>query len=270
MATRTNLLTSILALGIGLGASGCASYTTQRAQETVQRVAQQKESKQEDIENKVAKYYGEVRVTFESDAYSNFIRGREIKPELIPVEERDSKFDALSIELDKYDESFLEENLAEIYYVEGIVIDGHRAGGQRSDYDLERVMITHPTIFHAEFSSIVLLKNNDLFPSKQWGKINKEFEYTKDGDEVIDDKSYNKPFSDSELLKNGFITKYATTTTENDYNTIIRYLYVNPDKLFENCDKYPKLKQKTDFTIEFLSKVYEQELDRQYFIDLQK
>ena len=267
ISNKTLVFAGIVSFGVCVSSNNCTSYTLQQP---TRQVVQQDVRRESDIEKKIAEYYGTIRVTFEDEKFTSFYRGHEMEVKSIPVSERKIKFESLSKELDKYDSSFLENHIEEVYFAQKIIVDGHRFGGIRSRFDLERVMIMHPIVFHAEFSSILFFKYKNIFPKKEWKKINPLFTYTENSDQVIDSPDYpNKPFANPELLQKGFITRYATTSVENDYNEIYKALYLRQARLFENCGKYPKLKQKTDLTIKFLSKVMQQELDKEYFLKLQ-
>ncbi len=101
---------------------------------------------------------------------------------------------------------------------------------------------------HSEFSSILM--RNHSFPKQEWRKINRaNFRYVGDGARVLDQPNlYSRT---NELLRDGFIVKYAQSSIENDFNMISDWLFTRRNRLKRLAGKFPRIDAKTRLAIKF-------------------
>lgn len=99
-------------------------------------------------------------------------------------------------------------------------------------------------LFHHEFSSLLMRKYP--FPVKQWTASNQpDFTYAKNTTEILRSIREDRDMTGNEALyKNGFLSKYAMSTLENDFNTYAETLFTDPMQLARLVKTYPKIKQK--------------------------
>jgi hypothetical protein len=106
---------------------------------------------------------------------------------------------------------------------------------------------------HHEFSSILM--NNYPFPKDKWARINPpEFKYGKSGTEMLGKKQLLTE-GDESCLSRGFLTKYSTSTMENDFNVLSGELFVKPKELKQAAEKYDKIAAKRDLAIKFYKSI---------------
>ena len=248
-------LNVLLSLGIAMSANSCAHY-----------ISQSEAWKKDDNSS--------IDIVLEEEAFYKW-QSRNYKGALFVVEafsdsEAVAKTDELEEEMSKYPEGFLNSYLRTIFYFDTMNRQGYSYGGHRLNISDGVMITTAPSIFHHEFSSFLFFEHKKDFPKEEWLNINLKFEYDFNISVLDTSKYSNISFAKPELLEQGFIKYYSTTSLENDFNILFKWLYFNPERLFEHSDLYPAIGRKTELTIDFLSNVMGQELDRQYFLDLQE
>jgi hypothetical protein len=106
-------------------------------------------------------------------------------------------------------------------------------------------------LYH-EFSSIIM--QNYRFPFYQWEEVNvSDFSYSGTGREILDEENLNLP--SEELLKLGFLTKYSTSSLENDFNVFSEWIFTNKDELEKYSKRYPRIARKLALTKQFYNSV---------------
>jgi hypothetical protein len=106
-------------------------------------------------------------------------------------------------------------------------------------------------LYH-EFSSIIM--RNYRFPLHEWEENNiPGFSYSGTGREILNEEDLNLP--SEELLKQGFLTKYSTSSLENDFNVFSEWLFTNIDELEEYSKKYPRIARKLAIAKQFYNNV---------------
>ena len=103
---------------------------------------------------------------------------------------------------------------------------------------------------HHEFSSILLRNYYYMFPEKEWMNINPPgFKYSGTGVEVLGEN--NLLTQDEKIFSEGFLDKYAKSSLVNDFNEIAKELFTRRSHLYEICQKYEKIRAKTELAISF-------------------
>lgn len=161
--------------------------------------------------------------------------------------------------MSKYPSDFLNDNIDTIFVANKLYVYGVRYGGTYIGKDVYLSNQDHYTftsfekLFHAEFSSILYHKNQKKFNSKAWQALNpKGFKYSGDGSEYLE--SINSKYDSSKdklYFEQGFLTEYATTSLENDFNAIVRAMFSGDKTLWDNIDNNPSLNEKLDLAIKF-------------------
>lgn len=159
--------------------------------------------------------------------------------------------------LSVYPKRVLCENLKSIYLLSELEFYGKRFGasnGKSSLYikskGLDKGFTASFLIatMHSEFSSILL--RNHSFPKLEWRKINRtDFNYTGDAKRFLGQP--NLYGQDVELLRDGFVVKYAQATLENDFNMISRWLFTRRSQLKKLANIYPRIAAKKQLAIRF-------------------
>jgi len=178
----------------------------------------------------------------------------------------------------KYPARFLQRNLSTIYVLHSLKYSGISASGTNSNKNIyianrgSEQGFSNTWVegtFHAEFSSILLRKFAYHLNKKFWHKLNgKNFSYGKSGVAAIKNQKYSKVF-DQLSHKNGFLYQYATSTFENDFNSIAQQLFIGNKDFWLIVNEYGKLKDKTDLVIDFYGKL-NPKFNKSYFKKLKK
>ena len=105
---------------------------------------------------------------------------------------------------------------------------------------------------HSEFSSILF--HNYNFPKAKWAALNpKSFKYVGRGPDMLEEK--NLYGQNDLLLRQGFLVKYSQASMEEDFNMIVRWLFIKPKELEIVANKYPIIKAKRDLVIKFYESI---------------
>lgn len=157
----------------------------------------------------------------------------------IAAEERDRALDTVIAALKCYPAPLLQNNLKAVFLVgvlrfRGVVASGTYGadrvylGDQGTKLGYSKAWITRT--FHCEFSSILLWRHPDLFDTAAWKACNSpDFSYGIDGVGAIKNGTASTAYS-SEWWQQGFLSKYSTASVEEDFNSIVGYLFdTTPD-----------------------------------------
>lgn len=160
----------------------------------------------------------------------------------------------------KYPPYIVNKNLKNIYLVKEMGFYGVKFGGTRSS---DSVYITSQKsysdesieqLFHAEFSSILWKNYQSDFDSKKWAKLNPSgFTYTGTGVDALKINA-NGNFANQEekvLLRNGFLTEYAMSSLENDFNSFTKLMFLGDPTFWDKVDNYSQINKKFDLVIDF-------------------
>ncbi len=204
-----------------------------------------------------------------------------LRPNMFPQSWRTSKIDAqakplakeeiarslavVKKALAKYPKSILYRNLYEVYIVSELTYYGISAGGTNSR---DKVYIVNAgknqgysdeqieKLFHAEFSSILMRNYHRRFPYRSWKENNPPtFLYGGSGVEAIREKKSSQVQEELYLSK-GFLSEYATSTLENDFNAIAQHLFMGEKKFWNHVEKHPKLLSKIKLGVSFYQSIH--------------
>jgi hypothetical protein len=198
--------------------------------------------------------------------------------EPLNVNEIDRSKNILIKALNKYPAKIINSNLDKIFVMKRLKFRGIYAGGtnsKRNVYIVNRginegsIDIWVEAVFHAEFSSILLKNFPKYLNKKTWLNINdEEFKYGGGGVEEIREKKSNET-PDIILNTKGFINEYAMSSLENDFNSIVKRIFIGDNHFWELVKKHPKLEKKMDLVIEFYSKL-DPMFNKAYFLAIKQ
>ena len=165
----------------------------------------------------------------------------------------------------KYPDNVIKENLDAIYFAKEINEGGFKYGGS---YDLFRkiVYLANDGVqdndysmdaFHHEFSSLLLKQHSFLLnPWIEQNPRNFSYLYEKYGN-FKNLQRYMKMEIDGteEDYKKGFMSTYAQTNFENDFNEYARLVFNHPRKFKKIMNQYPRVRGKFLVFLEFYHKI---------------
>ncbi len=166
--------------------------------------------------------------------------------------------------LAKYPPGVLATNLRNVYVLaelrhRNVITSGTNSrtgvylkfGEEHAGYTAAHIEAT----FHAEFSSILLRNHPALLDADAWRDANPEgFAYLGDGVEAVKQgKAGRKP--QEALLEQGFLSEYAGSTLENDFNGIAAKLFTGDTSLWSLAAKHPRIQRKLDLSLAFYQKL---------------
>ena len=162
----------------------------------------------------------------------------------------------------KYPAHIVNDNLKNIYLVKELGFSGVKFGGTNSS---DSVYITSQKahsdvsieqLFHAEFSSVLWRSYQADFDAKKWTKLNPSgFSYLGTGVEALK-MSANGNFAKQDgkvLLRNGFLTEYAMSSLENDFNSFAKLMFLGDPTFWDKVDNYPLINKKFELVMDFYS-----------------
>jgi hypothetical protein len=165
---------------------------------------------------------------------------------------------------EKYPEAVLKNNLKTIYVLDSFSFFGQSYGGTYSDSNvyLSNKGINNgytdfyiEQVFHAEFSSVLLNNYKAFYNENEWTKNNPtEFNYGKGGLDALKNKKSSETF-DNQLNEIGFINQYALSSSENDFNSFAKNLFMPRKGFYELVQSYPNLAYKLKIIIQFYNKI---------------
>ena len=166
----------------------------------------------------------------------------------------------LSAALSKYPDSLLRQDLDEIYVVQSLEFFGASYGGTYTGKVVylsnkgARMHYTHAYIervFHAEFSSVLMKRYPRSFDEKAWLRANaRDFRYGEGGMRALKDGKSSENFV-AEHHELGFLNQYAQSSLENDFNAMVKNLFMPNPGFWEVTDRYEGLRIKRDLAIAF-------------------
>lgn len=161
--------------------------------------------------------------------------------------------------LNAYPRTLVRYNLKRIVLAKNLEFEGKGYGGTYSE---STIFVTSKgeslgyddafllDLLHAEFSSILLTYYPDLFARKRWLKANEaSWNYEGSGVEMLGTTGLFR--QTRSLLKRGFLTPYSTSSLENDFNTVTKWLLTRPAALAKLCAKHPRLAKKSRVVRDF-------------------
>jgi hypothetical protein len=159
--------------------------------------------------------------------------------------------------LSKYPPKVVSEHLRQVYVVSRLEYFGVATGGTNSRsavylanngrYRSEAM----ESVFHAEFSSILLREHPRFLNQAAWDKtLPPGFRYRGNGVQAIKRGEAGQTFDES-LHEQGFIVEYAMSNQENDFNGIACRLFSGDAAFWSRVEKHPRLKAKTQLVMAF-------------------
>jgi hypothetical protein len=162
-----------------------------------------------------------------------------------------------------YDSNFLRQNLTDIYLLDELTCFGNPFGGSNSISSVYLTVRTQDkgytdqflvSTLHHEFSSILMRNYRSLFPDQEWRLINPDsFVYSENDVQVVQEPTIRD--QTKELLEAGFLTRYNTTTAENDFNTLVEWLSTRGTELCEIRSQYERIDRKAELAIQFYAAI---------------
>lgn len=159
----------------------------------------------------------------------------------------------------RYSKEFINSNLTDIYLLKEMYFYNKPFGGTSSE---KGIYICNDggtydnllALMHSEFSSILYRNYQSLFPVKEWNKINKpNFKYVGSGVSLLGQKNLDE--QTEELLSNGFLVKYSTSSMEQDFNMFVRWIFTKPNELQKIANRHNKIKNKYNLVIDFYNEI---------------
>ncbi len=157
-----------------------------------------------------------------------------------------------------YQPEVLQKNLTDIYLLGDLYCYQHPYGGTnstsavylrvgtRAEGYTDRVLLA---TLHEEFSSILL--RNYGFSADTWIRLEGDgFEYPNNSVDLLDEPGL-KADPSRDLLEAGFLTLYAASSLENDFNEYAGWIFVWPDRLCDYGSHYPLIRRKAAMVSDF-------------------
>ncbi|MBA4031665.1 MAG: hypothetical protein C0478_12355 [Planctomyces sp.] len=178
----------------------------------------------------------------------------------LPEEQFERVCQVLGPAIKKYPPQVLEKHLKAVYVLSELKYSGVVTSGTNSRtvvYEkIGDVKQGFPdahveSVFHAEFSSILLRNRKQDFDEQAWNKINPPgFKYLGNGVDAVKQKKVGLAL-DEELHQQGFLKEYSQSTLENDFNAFAAKIFAGDGVIWRIADKHPKIQQKLDLTLDF-------------------
>ncbi len=161
-----------------------------------------------------------------------------------------------------YDDFVLREHLTDIYVLGDLQCYDQpyggtnstsalylRVGTERQGYDAPHLL----SILHAEFSSILL--RNHAFPGEEWTALNPaSFQYNNNAIQVLDEAGITDRPPEA-LFCGGFLSRYATSDVEDDFNEYAGWIFTRTDELCRARSECPAIEAKTQLALRFYKSV---------------
>jgi hypothetical protein len=162
----------------------------------------------------------------------------------------------------KYPESLLEHNLKHIYFLKDMKFYDVGYGGTNSN---DAVYLTNQgpargytdryleQTFHHEFSSVLLRNYSSLLDTIAWKDANIPGFIYNDPENGVGAIRNNQSSQDldSGLCEKGVLTQYGGSSIENDVNTFAQNLFCPEKNFWQEVERYPRIRKKTDLLIHF-------------------
>lgn len=180
---------------------------------------------------------------------------------MLAENERQRSWTIVDQALAKYPPPVLSMHLKKVYVVGRLDYFGVATGGTNSRTAVYLAnngkyrSTAIESVFHAEFSSILLRNHPQHLDTRAWEAINPVgFRYRGNGVKAIQQGQAGQKL-DPALHENGFMVEYAMSNLENDFNSIADRLFMGDAAFWRVAEQYPKVMSKTDLAIAFYTKV---------------
>ena len=160
-----------------------------------------------------------------------------------------------------YGTSFMGRDLRDLYLVSELRCFGRSFGGTNGTAAVyikvgaaERGFTDEflLSMLHSEFSSILM--RNYSFPRDEWENANPPgFAYSENAVQVVEESGQYE--LSEELLADGFLAQYATTSIENDFNILASWLFTRQSELCQYAERYEAIKHKANLAIQFYNTI---------------
>jgi len=189
------------------------------------------------------------------------------KGEPMDVKEIPRMKKVMTLALAKYPQRVLSDNLLAVHFLKVMKFFNVSYGGTNSNdviYLVNNGKLEGYTdeyleqTFHHELSSILLRNFADLLDTTAWKKNNEPgFEYNdpENGVGAIRNNQSSQEL-DTNWCEKGILTQYASSSIENDVNTIAQNLFCPDADFWKYTDRYPRLKEKVKMLIAFYSRLH--------------
>ncbi|MCB1276309.1 hypothetical protein [Prosthecobacter sp.] len=184
--------------------------------------------------------------------------------EELPEEEFERVRKILGRALAKYPPQILQADLKAVYVLAELRYSGVITSGTNSRTcvylkigdEKKGFTDTHiESVFHAEFSSILLRNHARHFDKEAWQAVNPPgFRYLGNGVDAVKQKKAGLKLSDA-LHEIGFLKEYSQSTLENDFNALANLLFSGDANLWEISARFPKIRRKVDLALAFYQKL---------------
>lgn len=168
--------------------------------------------------------------------------------------------DILKTALNKHPAAVLQANLKAVYVLSqlryrGVVTSGTNSrtcvyvklGDPQAGYTPAHVEGT----FHAELSSILIRNHPQFLDKEAWQQANPScFQYLGDGVEAVKQGKAGVK-TETALLEKGFLSQYACSTLENDFNGLTIRLFAGDATLWTLARQYPRIQTKLEIALSF-------------------
>lgn len=166
----------------------------------------------------------------------------------------------------KYPDDVIIKNVRNIYLLGKLKFYGEIFFGTNSRYDLYMALDNNDEIertFHHEFSSI-LFRNNPSYKMKsEWERLSPEL-LSASSAKAMKAGYYSTEY-DPALMEKGYLSPYALSNWENDFNLYAEELFCGGKTFWTLADKYPRLMQKARLIIQFYHEKIWGGFDETYF-----
>jgi hypothetical protein len=164
----------------------------------------------------------------------------------------------------KYPARVLRENLETVYILKTLRFYGLPYGGtftghsvyitdNDSDRNYTRTFIE--SLFHHEFSSILLRSHERYLQKRNWKKANRAgFTYGTGGISAIREGNSSMEY-DPGLNKEGFLNRYTQSSLEEDFNVMAQNLFCGGKRFWNIVDEFPGIRKKASLAIAFFHRI---------------
>ena len=163
-----------------------------------------------------------------------------------------------------YPANLLEKNLDRVYLVGELRFYNISAGGTNS-FDRIYQCVQSETIgftneylrraFHHELSSIFLRNHGTRQLQTDWENVNPDqFVYLGNGTQAVASGLASEKYNPA-LAVDGFFSRYAMASYEEDFNTIAAVLFCGDAKLWEAVERFPAIEKKVQLMMAFYERL---------------
>ena len=205
-----------------------------------------------------------VRIVWalEDDMFPRSWLSARINAQAEPLSEKeiDRSIAIVTKSLRKYPTKLIKSNLKVVYVVHRLKFFGVSAAGTNcywKVYIVNRGIAEGFTddfiekVFHAEFSSILFDNYNTKFDQESWKKINPQsFKYGTSGVDAVKQQKASENITDF-LLQQGFLSEYAQSTLENDFNSFAKNVFTADDHFWDIVGRHERIRKKLTLFINF-------------------